>query len=435
MTLAQAPVQSPAEQDGWPREADGIASRFSHARATARAVTRSVIFFLKVFPMLPSKPVDWVTKPPVIEKLSYWTHAGRAEGDLYRPPGGGPHPGIVVSLGVVPFGVEHPQVPRLGQALARSGFAALLHWSPAMRDRRLDPADIADLASAYETLLEQPYVDPTRSGFLGTCVGGSFALMAAASPLIRDRVAFVAAFAPYSSMWTFARDIASATRSCGGAEDGRRPWPVDPITRDVYVRSLTAMLDRRESDRLGAAFSEQTASAPASPLGEPTACSGVEPDALPEAGRAVFALLRGPDADGAEAALRGLPDGLRQRLDALSPLAYLPNLRAPLIVLGHDRDDLVIPVDESRRLRAALADRAGAHYTEFGLFQHADPTKRKLPPLRLLRELGKFYRYVYPLFRLAAAGGPGPDHPQRCDVAAPVTGGNARCNPRSLRSG
>jgi dienelactone hydrolase len=163
-------------------------------------VVRSAIFFLKVFPMLPSKPVDWLTKPPVIEKLPYPTHAGRGEGDLYRPPSGGPHPGVVVSLGVVPLGVDHPQVPRLGQALARSGFAALLYWSPAMRDLRLDPADVADLASAYQTLLEQPYVDPTWSGFLGTCVEGAFALMAAASPHIRGRLAFVSAYAPYSSM-------------------------------------------------------------------------------------------------------------------------------------------------------------------------------------------------------------------------------------------
>ena len=118
----------------------------------------------------------------MIERLSYRTHAGRAEGDLYRPPSGGPHPGVVVCLGVVPAGVEHPQVARLGQALARSGFAALLHWSPAMRDLRLDPADVADLASAYETLLAQPYVDPARSGLLGTCVGGSFALHGGRQP-------------------------------------------------------------------------------------------------------------------------------------------------------------------------------------------------------------------------------------------------------------
>jgi hypothetical protein len=54
-------------------------------------------------------------------------------------------------------------------------------------------------------------------------------------------------------------------------------------------------------------------------------------------------------------------------------------------------------------LATALANRAGLRYTEFGLFQHADPIKRKLPLPRLLRELWKFYLFAYPLFRETAA--------------------------------
>jgi hypothetical protein len=107
---------------------------------------------------------------------------------------------MVLCLGVVPFGVEHPQVPRLSEALSRAGFAALIYWSPAMRDFRLDPEDIENIALAYQRLQEQPYVDASRSGLFGTCVGGSFALMAAASPRVRDRINFVGAFAPYGSL-------------------------------------------------------------------------------------------------------------------------------------------------------------------------------------------------------------------------------------------
>src|SRR5512134_3117191 len=196
---------------------------FTRVTRPIRAVMKSMIFVLKLFPMLPSQPVDWVTKPPVVEKVRYPTRDGEVDGDLYRPSGDGPHPGIVVCLGVVPFGVDHPQVPVLGKALARAGFAALLYWSPAMRDLRLDPEDIENIALAYHWLIQQPYVDAARSRLLGTCVGGSFALMAAANPLIRDQVAFLSAYAPYSSLWTFARDVASGTRSGG---NGREPWRV-----------------------------------------------------------------------------------------------------------------------------------------------------------------------------------------------------------------
>jgi dienelactone hydrolase len=359
---------------------------------TARAAAKTAVCLLKVFPMLPSRPLNWVTPRPVVARLRYRTSHGDAEGELYRPSGAGPHPGVVVCLGVVPFGVEHPQVPRLGEALARSGFAALLYWSPAMRDFRLDPADVGDIAAAYEALLARPEIDPGRSGLLGTCVGGAFALMAAASPRIRDRVSFVLAYAPYASMWTLARDVASASR--GG--DGRRePWAVDPLTRTVYVHSLTAPLDPGEAQRLRAACADRH--------GPP------DVPGLSEIGRAVLPLLTALAPGEAEAALQRLPAALRERLAALSPTTYLRDLRAPLIVLLHDREDPVIPVGESRRLRDALAGRGGrggrggVRYTEFTVFRHLDPTKGNPAPLALARELLRFARAIYPLYRWVAA--------------------------------
>jgi dienelactone hydrolase len=350
-----------------------------------RTVAKAAIFFLKVFPMLPSRPVDWLTKPPLVEKVSYPTRGGHVEADLYRPSTAGPHPGMVVCLGVVPFGVDHPQVPVLGKALARAGFVALLYWSPAMRDFRLNAEDIDNIALAYDWLIQQPYVDPARSGLLGTCVGGSFALMAAASPLIRDRVAFLSAYAPYSSMETFVHDIASATRSC---DDGRAPWPVDPLTRKVFVHSLTAWLEPSEAEQLlGTCASEHA------PL---------DGQSLSTDARAVYALLTAHDENEAATAIRGLPPIMHERLHSLSPVNYLQDIHAPLIILLHDRGDLVIPVGETRHLHSALAGHPGLHYTEME-FHHLDPIKGRLSPLRLVHELGKFFTAIYPLFDQAVA--------------------------------
>ena len=326
-----------------------------------------------------------MTRAPVIETVRYGTRDGQVEAELHRPPGSGPHPAVVLCLGVVPFGVDHPQIPRLKAALARFGFVALIHWSDAMRDRRLVPEDRDNIAAAYDFLMRRPDVDPARSGLYGTCVGGSFALLAATHPTIRDRVAFVGAFAPYSSMWTLARDIASSTRSSGGSVE---PWPVDPLTRDVFMRSVTDMLVPQESDRLRAAYASGGA---------------VDSAGLSADGRAVQTLLAAPDRDAAEVALRQLPQAMRDRLDAMSPLHHVDDIKAAVILVGHDRDDLVIPVSESRQLASALSDRAGAEYTEYAMFQHADPTKRKLSPLRLARELRRFYLSLYPMFRQAAA--------------------------------
>jgi hypothetical protein len=186
--------------------------RVASARRCIRALGRTAVCLLKVYPMLPSRPLDWVTPRPMIDRLRYPTSHGWVDGQLYRPVTSGPYPGVLVCLGVVPFGVEHPQVPRLGEALARSGLAALLYWSPAMRDFRLSPEDVGDIASAYDTLLARPDIDAAKSGMLGTCVGGSFTLLAAAQPAIRDRVAFVLTYAPYAPCGAL-RGTSSAVRA------------------------------------------------------------------------------------------------------------------------------------------------------------------------------------------------------------------------------
>jgi hypothetical protein len=363
-----------------------LARRATDVGTRIGAAGRAAVLLLKVYPMLPSRPINWVTPRPIVERFTYRTSRGLAVGDLYRPSSPGPHPAVVVCLGVVPFGVEHPQVPRLGEALARSGFAALLYWSPAMRDFRLDPVDVADIASSYECLLARSDIEGTRSGLIGTCVGGAFALMASADARIRDRVAFVCAYAPYASMSTLCRDIASASRERDGV---REAWAVDPLTRKVYVHSVTALLEQDEAALLQ------------------TACA--EPDCLPvdrilsAEARTVQPLLGRLSADEVEDVLDNLPATLRQRLTAMSPVHYVGDVHAPLVVLLHDRDDVVIPVGESRRLRDAFGGRAGIHYTEFTVFKHLDPTKGKPPLGALTRELLRFFGAIQPLFVAAFA--------------------------------
>ncbi|MBX7110336.1 MAG: hypothetical protein K1X87_00630 [Dehalococcoidia bacterium] len=365
-----------------------LTSKRGRSRAAWRhlkGACKTLICVFEVFPMLPSWPVDLVTPRPVVERARYATSSGEAETDLYRPGGRGPFPGIVVCLGVVPFGVDHPQVPRLGQALARSGFAALMHWSPAMRDFRLEPSDAGNIAAAYAALLDRADIDAERSGLLGTCVGGAFALLAAAEPEVRDRVSFVLAYAAYGSMQTLARDIASASADGGR---GREPWEVDQLTRHVFVSTVTATLAPEEAARLREACAERR--------------TPPHLDGLSEEARALLPLLCEIGVDEAEAALRQLPEPLRDRLEAMSPLAHLGGVRAPLIVLLHDRDDPVIPVGESRQLHAALGGRAGAQYTEFTVFKHLDPTRGRPKPLPLARELLRFARAVQPVFQRAA---------------------------------
>jgi hypothetical protein len=159
-------------------------------------------------------------------------------------------------------------------------------------------------------------------------------------------------------------------------------------TRQVFVHSLTALLEPGEAERLRSAFAHEG--------------GHLDESTLSADGRAVSALLTVSDADEAEIALHRLPPIMQEWLAVLSRLNYLKHIHVPLIVLWHDRSDQVIPLGESRRLRSALAGHVGVHYTEM-LFQHLDPIKGKLPLCRLIRGLGKFFRAVYPLFGQAVA--------------------------------
>jgi hypothetical protein len=360
------------------------------------AAARSAIFVLKMMP-IPARPWDWLTQAPIVEPRWLSTQDGRAEGDLYRPPSPGPHPAVLCVLGIVPAGAEHPLVKRLGEALARAGFVALLHRSTPMRDLRLDPDDIPELASAYRTLLRQPFVDPTRSGLLGVCVGGSFALMAAATPSIREAVTFVFAYAPYSSMWTLAVDIASGTRTLG---DVRERWDVDPLTWQAYVRSVTDWLNVADRTRLRDAFERRIQWNADKTVIVRSPAGHIDPVELTEDGRAALRVLAA-GADTIEGALRGLPPAAQTRLEQLSPMNYIKDVAARRIILLHDRYDHVIPVGESRRLWSALAARPGASYREMGLQHLRMPSG--LPPLRLAREIANVWLGWYSLFRVTTA--------------------------------
>jgi hypothetical protein len=209
--------------------------------------------------------------------------------------------------------------------------------------------------------------------------------MAASHPHIRDRISFLSAYAPYSSLWTFARDVASATTSFG---DECEPWQIDPLTRKVFVHSMTSFLEPGEAEWFRNAFANGN--------GHPANRD------LSANGQAVYSLFTALDKEDAETALHRLPPIMQERLTALSPMNYVKDIHAPLIVLLHDQGDQIIPVGESKRLCSALDGHAGVHYTEMQ-FQHLDPVKAHLPLFHLLRELRKFFLAMYPLFRQAVA--------------------------------
>jgi dienelactone hydrolase len=350
-----------------------------------RAGVKAALFIPEILPNSPVRPQRWLRDAPSHEvvRLSY----GGAEGtgSLYIPAGGGKHPAVVLFFGVIPAGRDDPRVVNLASGLARSGMVVLIPWSEVMTTSyRLDPQAVDLLVGAFQHLERQSFVDVSRIGLAGFCVGASFATLAAEDGRIRDRVAYVNSFGGYYNAKDLLVAIASRTRSYREVSE---PWmPRDDSQRVFTVHLLEGLPDATEREKLARAFQEEGPS------------EQLDMAALSESGKGVYRLLSGVTRGEAEILLDSLPGVFLEDLELISPSTRIGDLKAPVLIM-HDREDTAVPVTESLRMAEAVKERGQVHYTEFSLFQHMDPT-RQLPPLEMAKELRKLFVHMYMVMRL-----------------------------------
>ena len=349
---------------------------FLGASHEGRAAVKTTLFIPHVFDA-GIKPLNWFTPDPVVERVTFSIPGGAGVGDIYRPPGEGPYAAVLLFLGVAPAGSDDPRVVRLGDALARSNMVTLIYWSPIMADGRIEPEDVDNLVAAFQYLAAQDYVDNTRVGMGGFCVGASFSIMAASEEPIRDQVAFVNAFGPYFDMRDLIGAISSGIKSYG---DETLSWEPNKLSKKVFITHLTQDLPEAERRLLQGAFLDN-----ASPE--------IRIQYLSPQGRAVYHLLKGTAPDEVKTHLAQIPQRTLERAALISPSQRLDGLKAPVLIM-HDREDALVPAFESRRLRDALEPLGNARYTEFGLFDHVTPDIR-LGPWDTTKELIKLFRHLH----------------------------------------
>lgn len=340
-----------AARSNAPAEADEPGRRATSPRPLARAI----LFLAEVLAIVPIRPLSLLTRQPERHEINFDGPRGRYIGRLFRPAGGGRRAGVVLFLGAALTGPDDPRVERLAASLARSGFVTLMCWSTAMQDGIIQPADLDLLLAAFDYLSVRPDVDPMRAGFVSFCVGASYTLVAAAQPEIAERVAFVIAFGPYYS----GRDLMRAMATDRAfSEEGSRRWGVawhkHDDSRGQFERVLLdAVDDETERGRVAEAIKQ----------------SAPEPTGLSPAASAAYRLLLVAPFDSSERLIEQLPPGLLARMDRVSPCGQLDGLRAETLVI-HSTTDELIPVEESRRLVAALRTRVPTTYCELTMFEH-----------------------------------------------------------------
>lgn len=340
------------------------------------------------------RPLSAVTPTPRRITTTYGTPPDRLE--VYLPADARAdrsRAAVVLSLGIHPLPLDHPDVVRVAGAIARLGVVVGVPESTALRETRVTAEEPGRLADAFLVVSALPEVDATRVGLAGFSAGASVALVAAADARIADRVAYVSAFGAYADAETLLVDVATRTSEIHGVV---APWhPEVGIRRDVAALMMGAIEPSPERDRL-AALLAPVVDVETTPQGpdEAVLATLTDPDV-----RAAYLLFSSSTRPEGRAAIAGATDAVRGPLDAISPLAVAPSIRGRVFLL-HGEADTSIAVSHARLIAEALPEGALARLTIFRLFQHVQPGKDGLD-LDDLPDIWELYLYLHDIVALA----------------------------------
>ena len=357
----------------------GVVGLAVAATPQGRAAVRAFGFVAQVLPAVPVKPAEWFAAEPERIRIAYPLRDGSGDADLYLPAGGGEHSAILLFLGINPAGRNDARVVNLAEALARTGVAVMAPWSDNMTQKRVAAEEIDDLVRAFQHLRAHDRVDGDRVGMAGFCVGASFLTAAAQDERINENVSVLNSFGGYYD----AADLMAAVIARQRFYDGDvRVWQPDELSVEVTRLHLADTLPNdAERDLLLQALAD----------------GGDAPDGVSDEALAVYELLNAPDVETARRLMDGLPSDARDTLRRISPSSGMDRLRAKLLVM-HDREDSLVPSEESRRLVEALPPDAGVYYTEFSFFDHVDPS-RPVGRIEFAREGAKLFLHMYRIMR------------------------------------
>tara|TARA_B100000949_G_scaffold89616_1_gene80037 strand:- start:61 stop:1227 length:1167 start_codon:yes stop_codon:yes gene_type:complete len=355
-----------------------------------RAFVKSALFIPQVLPDIPVRPLEYVTKTPIREKITFTTlDADKASADLYLPKGENSHPAVVFFMGVVPPDRDESRIVALAEGLARTGMVVMIPWLETQHQNRIVEKDIESLVDAFIYLENHPRVKLGKIGMGGICTGASMSIVASQDLRINDRVSFVNSFAGYYDAADFIVATAAKTRF---DEVSSTRWNPDSLTQNLITTHIVDGTFDKDQVILNRIIK----------TGEWTQ---QDSDDLSSSGRAVLTLISGPNVDAAREAITSLNSRTTQFLENISPSTNIGNLKAEVLLM-HDSSDKLVPPEESRRFAKAIESNGRrVYHTEFSLFQravqvHMDDSKG-LNTLDFLKQAGKLYIHMYNVMRLS----------------------------------
>ena len=124
-----------------------------------------------------------------------------------RPGSAPPWPAVMFVNGATPDGRAHPGVRRFAASLARAGYIVFIPELPGVAAGELS---LPTLAASVECAVRAAGSAETRDGrigLVGVSVGGTLALLTAATPDLSARITVVACIAPFTAVSSGVRPV------------------------------------------------------------------------------------------------------------------------------------------------------------------------------------------------------------------------------------
>ena len=339
-----------------------VVAKWSWIDAQARAVV-ALSPILEVPVLTPA--VEAVTGEPRFED----TFVAGNPAFVVRPQGEGPWPAIFFVNGVVTQGRKLPEVRKLAEGLARAGYLVVVPDLPGLRRGEIRPETVHETLEVARAISERPDARDGTVGLVGVSTGATLSLLAAGDAEVARRVSVVAGVAPYTDVRTV---LSTATTGHYRGADGEMvPYEVDPFLAGAITQSLVSTLppsrDRdvlldelEEVDRLRPEFLDEL--------------RGMGPDAS-----SVAELLENRDPYRFDDLYTGLPEGVRAKLEELSPLAGGERVSVPVEMISGPHDKY-FPLSETRAV-VYIAPQARVTVSEALDHAELEPSARNLPAL------------------------------------------------------
>ncbi|OGE06247.1 hypothetical protein A2W70_00210 [Candidatus Curtissbacteria bacterium RIFCSPLOWO2_02_41_11] len=342
-----------------------------------RPALKTALLVPEVTSGFPVKPLEWVSKEPVVSEVNLQVDGKEIKADLYRPQDNKQHPAVVFTLGVV-ITRRNPAVTKFAQALTRSGFVVLVPDLPDFLSGFIWTDSLNSLISSVEFLDRQSFVQKNNIGFAGFCVGASISIVASEDAKIRDKIAFIAAVSPYSNLFSLAEATLLGRQKIKGEYVDWQPAELTVETFNKGYVNFVATAEERELI-LGKLMASQTI--PESEF------EGLSPEA-----KSIYAFLANRDVAKFKELESNLPQGGRDLLVELSPDTNINNLKAKLFILS-DKKDTFVPKIEGEKL-AKMLPKKQVYFIEVDSFEHVNPATN-LPRWSALKQLFILSRYLY----------------------------------------